>query len=179
MSTRPTYVGYIAMSLDGFIADTNGSVEWLDPFNEALASDGTDGGYGDFIGSVDALIMGRPTYQQVMGWGWPYDARPGYVLTHDSTLTGDHIAAAGGIDTLRAAIETAGHTRVWVMGGGETQRAALDAGLFDTLQVFVMPTLLGNGLPCFAPGAQHNLTLTGSATKPGGILQIDYDIIKD
>ncbi|WP_167682783.1 dihydrofolate reductase family protein [Parasedimentitalea denitrificans] len=174
--TAPKYVGYIAMSLDGFIADANGSVAWLDPFNKVLASDGGDGGYGDFIAPIDALIMGRTTYQQVMGWGWPYEKRPSYVLTRNTGFTGDHIAAAGDINILRAAIEGAGHNNVWIMGGGETQRAALDAGLFDTLRVFIMPTLLGQGLPCFAPGKQHNLKLTSSEQKPGGILQIDYDI---
>ncbi|MEP2715812.1 dihydrofolate reductase family protein [Pseudophaeobacter sp.] len=174
--TSPKYVGYIAMSLDGFIADEGGSVAWLDPFNEALASDGHDGGYGDFIADIDALVMGRTTYRQVMGWGWPYEDRPGYILTRNTSFTGAHCAAAGDIEMLRKAIEKAGHQRVWIMGGGETQRVALDAGLFDTLRVFIMPTLLGRGLPCFAPGAQHNLKLTSTEEKPGGILQIDYDI---
>ncbi|MDO6484524.1 dihydrofolate reductase family protein [Shimia thalassica] len=173
MSTRPTYVGYIAMSLDGFIADTSGSVDWLDPFNAAL---GDDGDYGTFISDIDALIMGRPTYQQVMGWGWPYENRAGYVLTHRTDFTGDHIAAAGSIETLRTAIEAKEHRHIWIMGGGETQRAALDANMFDTLSVFIMPTLLGRGLPCFGAGLQHNLTLTASTQKPGGILKLDYAI---
>jgi len=178
MSTRPTYVGYIAMSLDGFIADVGGSVEWLDPFNATLGEAGDDGGYGEFIASVDALVMGRTTYEQVMGWGWPYEARAGYVLTRKATFTGDYVAAAGGIDTLKAAIKTNGHKYIWIMGGGETQRAALDAGMFDRLQIFIMPTLLGGGLPCFAPGMQHNLTLTAAEQKPGGIMKLDY-VIKD
>jgi dihydrofolate reductase len=176
MSTNPRYHGYIAMSLDGFIADSTGSIEWLDPFNAALGADGGDGGYQDFIAPIDALILGRSTYDQVMGWGWPYDARPGYMLTRNATFSGDHIAAAGSIETLRNAINAAGHEHIWVMGGGKTQRAALDAGLFHSLKLFVMPTILGAGLPCFAPGRQHNLTLTGSAQLPGGILQIDYHI---
>lgn len=173
MTNRPTYVGYIAMSLDGFIADANGSVDWLNPFNNAL---GDDGDYGAFIKDVDALIMGRTTYQQVMGWGWPYEDRTGYVLTHRRDFSGDNVAAAGNLETLRNAIKAQGHKNVWIMGGGETQRAALDAGMFDTLSVFVMPTLLGNGLPCFAKGPQHNLTLTATEQKPGGILKLDYAI---
>nr|WP_254439344.1 dihydrofolate reductase family protein [Ruegeria arenilitoris] len=176
MSQRTTYVGYIAMSLDGFIADKAGSVDWLNTFNDSLASDGGDGGYGEFISEIDALIMGRTTYEQVLGWGWPYEGRVGYVLTRKTGYSGEHVASAGDINTLRGAIEDAGHRRVWVMGGGETQRAALDAGMFDTLRVFIMPTLLGRGLPCFAPGQQHYLELTDIARQPGGILQIDYSI---
>ena len=60
------------------------------------------------------------------------------------------------------------------MGGGKTQRAAMDAGLFDRISIFVMPTLLGRGLPCFAQGAQHNLNLTGSTQMAGGIVKLDY-----
>lgn len=173
-ATCPTYVGFIAMSLDGFIADDTGSVVWLDPFNEALAADGNDGGYGAFITPVDALLMGRTTYEQVMGWGWPYNGRAGYVLTRQQGFTGDQVASAGDIQTLGAAIAKAGHKTVWVMGGGVAQRLALDAGMFDSLCVFVMPTLLGSGHPCFAAGKQHNLNFVSSANLAGGILQINY-----
>ncbi|MEP3427386.1 MAG: dihydrofolate reductase family protein [Roseibium sp.] len=176
MSNRPTYVGYIAMSLDGFIAGPDGSIEWLDPFNLALGADGSDGGYSDFIGGIDALMVGRKTYEQVMGWGWPYETRPAYVLTRDTGFSGEHVAAAGNINALGEATRKAGHKRIWVMGGGEAQRVALDAGLFDKLRVFVMPTLLGGGLPCFAPGSQHNLALLASEQMAGGILHIEYDI---
>ena len=174
MAETPEYVGYIAMSLDGFIADTDGSISWLDPFNEALTADGGDGGYGEFIAPVDAVLMGRTTYDQIMGWGWPYEDRPCYLLTRNNSATCENIAASGNIDTLHRAITAAGHKRVWIVGGGQTQRAAMDAGLFDSMQVFVMPTLLGKGLPCFASGPQHTLTLTSSEQLPGGIMHINY-----
>ena len=176
MNRRPAYLGYIAMSLDGFIADTAGSVAWLDPFNAALADAGDDGGYGDFIAGIDALLMGRKTYDQVTGWGWPYGERPGFVLTRDPGFAGDHVQAAGDIGMLQTAIETAGHQKVWVLGGGEAQRAALDTGLFDELRIFVMPTLLGGGRPLFTPGAQHNLALQGLTKRPGGIVELNYRI---
>ncbi|GAA6181527.1 dihydrofolate reductase family protein [Shimia sp. NS0008-38b] len=176
MQTAPHFVGYIAMSLDGFIATPDGGVEWLDQFNTALSECSSEdaGGYNAFIEKVDAVLMGRTTYNQVLGWGWPYGERAGYVLTHRRDFTGDHVTAAGPIEHLRDAIQTNGHKHVWVMGGGATQRAALDAGMFDELSLFVMPILLGDGLPCFAKGTQRNLSLNNVAAKPGGILQIDY-----
>ena len=173
MSVR--YVGYIAMSLDGFVADSAGSVGWLDPFNSALAEGGGDGGYGEFIADVDALLVGRTTYEQVMGWGWPYEDRKGYVLTRAGGFTGEHVAAAGSIDHLRAAIEAADHKKVWIMGGGEAQRAALDAGMFHSIQLFIMPILLGGGAPMMAPGATRGLDLTAADRLPGGIMTLTYD----
>ncbi len=170
------YLGYIAMSLDGFIADSDGSVAWLDPFNAALAEAGDDGGYSDFIKGVDALLMGRKTHQQVLGWGWPYENRRGYVLTRDAKYNADHVAASGDIQTLAAAMTKAGHKNIWVMGGGVAQRLALDAGLFHQLRVFIMPTILGGGRPLFAPGQQHNLSLTGVTKRPGGIVELNYQI---
>lgn len=174
MTATPTYAGYIATSLDGFIADADGGVGWLDPFNAALQAAGQDGGYADFLAGVDALLMGRTTYAQVIGWGWPYGQTPAYVLTRRADFAGDHVAAAGDARALATAIERAGHRKVWVLGGGETQRAMLDAGLFNTLRVFIMPTVLGAGRPLFAPGPQRGMKTTACQQLAGGILQIDY-----
>jgi len=176
MTSAPRYVGYIATSLDGFIADEQGSVAWLDPFNAALADAGSDGGYGAFIADIDAVLMGRLTFEQISDWGWPYGDRAGYVLTHRADFTAEHVTAAGTLDQLSGAIIAAGHKTVWVMGGGAAQRAALDAGLFDSPRVFIMPTILGGGRPLFSGGRQHNLTLVSCQTLAGNILDVQYQI---
>jgi len=162
------YVGYIAMSLDGFIADVEGGVAWLDPFNESLGADGEDAGYGAFIAEVDALVMGRKTYEQILGWGWPYGDLPAFILTSQMGYAGEHIKGAGQIDILHPAIEAWEFERVWIVGGGATQRAALDHGMFDRLRVFVMPVLLGGGVPLFTPGASRRLSLTSCQELAGG-----------
>ena len=168
----PEYLGYIAMSADGFIADREGGVGWLEQFGV----EGEDNGYGEFIAHVDALVSGRATYEQVMGWGWPYEERPAYVLTHEEGYTGEHVAAAGDMPKLDAAIREAGHRKVWVLGGGQAQRAALDAGMFDHLKLFIMPIILGGGIPLFSPGVSRRLTFVSITPRPAVILKIEYKI---
>jgi dihydrofolate reductase len=165
-------VGYIAMSLDGFIADRDGGVGWLDQFN----MDGEDHGYAEFIATVDALLVGRTSYEQVLGWGWPYGAVPAYVATHAGECSGEHVAAAGSLPELDAAIRAAGHRRVWVMGGGQIQRAALDAGMFESLRIFVMPLILGGGTPLFSAGVPRRLALAGCTPRAGGVVELNYAI---
>lgn len=168
----PAYVGYIAMSLDGYIADRDGGVGWLDPFN----ADGEAFGFNEFIATVDALLVGRVSFEQVLGWGWPYGDRPAYVATHAADYSGAHVAAAGSLTRLDTAIRAAGHKRVWVMGGGQTQRAALDAGMFASLRVFVMPLLLGGGTPLMAHGVPRRLALTACTPHTGGVVELAYAI---
>jgi dihydrofolate reductase len=78
---------YIATSLDGFIARRDGSIDWLNEAN-AVVPEGEDCGYMAFMDSVDALIMGRKTYEQVLSFGqWPYRDTPVVVLSRNSIET--------------------------------------------------------------------------------------------
>jgi len=153
MTATPEYVGYVAMSLDGFIAEEDGGVGWLEQFDDTVPAKGA-GSYSDFIARIDALVMGRTTFEQVIGFGWPYGDLPCYVLTRDTGYSGEHVTAAGGIENLGAAIASAGHARVWVVGGGKTQRTALDAGMFDSAQVFVIADPSGQGHSTFRAGCR-------------------------
>ena len=78
---------YVGTSLDGFIASLDGSIDWLNEAN-ALVSEGEDFGYKAFMDSVDALIMGRKTYEQMLTFGqWPYANTPVVVLSHNAVTT--------------------------------------------------------------------------------------------
>ena len=76
----PTIILYIAVSVDGYIADADGGVGWL-PSGDG---GGDDYGYAGFYAGVDAIVMGRRTYEQVRGFGvaWPYPGKPAYVFTN-------------------------------------------------------------------------------------------------
>jgi len=170
------YVGYIAMSLDGRIADGDGEIGWLLEFG---MPDDVQGDYDEFYGGIDALVMGRATYDWIVAHHpWNYGGRQSYVVTRRPLDTGrdDIVAVPPDFPALKARIEAAGHRNVWILGGGLVQRAALDAGMFDHIRVFVMPVVVGSGPLIFADGGLRGLKLTGSRIWPGAIVELAYAI---
>ena len=140
---------YIAVSLDGFIARTNGAVDWLDEYDPA------EFGFDDFLDSVGTLIIGRNTFDQVMEFGdWPYEARRTIVLT-SRDLPQDRPAnteAYGGsiielVDQLRE--RRNGDGDIWVVGGGSVVTQFLFGGFADQLDIFTIPEVLGDGISLF------------------------------
>ena len=167
------WTGYIAMSLDGRIADGGGGIAWLEDF----AVEGSDNGYADFYDGIDALVMGRATFDAIAGLDWPYAGKPGFVLTgRPLPVVRDDLEAVADIATLQARIAARGCARVWVVGGGRTLRAMLDAGLLGRLRVFVLPVVLGGGPPLVSEGGRVDLRAQGQRMHPGGIVELSYDI---
>lgn len=167
-----TFRLYAATSLDGFIADAEGGIAWLSDY------DGADYGTEAFMVSVDALVMGRTTYDQVRTLGdWPYPGKRVWVLT--SRPLDD--AAPPGVKAMTdptALIETL-RTRgglVWVVGGGRTVRTFLDHDAVDEIEVFVMPILLGGGIPLLPPGASRRLSLQETEVYRTGAVRLLYEM---
>jgi dihydrofolate reductase len=164
---------YVATSLDGFIADREGSVDWLAPYDARLY------GYDRFVGEVGALIMGRRTYELIFAIGedWPYAGKPVYVLT--STSLGD--IPEGVVPTtrgIRAALQLAREkTRndIWIVGGAVTMQSALEEGLVDVIEIFLVPVLLGSGLNLLNDLARRpTLTFDGIEAFPDGVVKLRY-----
>ena len=113
---------YIATSIDGYIAKLDGDIGWLPSPEEGGESDG----YTQFYDSIDALIMGSTTYQQVLGFGdWVYAGKPSYVLTtrNLSTVRSDVLFVKGGVEEVIKEINRQGYKRVWLVGGGRVASA--------------------------------------------------------
>lgn len=168
------FVGYIAMSIDGRIADRDGSMAWLDSFNEAE----TDYGFAEFYAGIDALVMGRKTYEFAAAQPqWPYRDRKSYVVT--SRLLDEPDAEietfAPDFEALRRHLSQDDSATVWIVGGGATQRGALDADMFDELHLFVMPLVLGSGPLVFADGRPTRGTLTDHKILHGGVARLTYE----
>jgi len=172
---------FIATSLDGFIARENGELDWLDEAN-ATVPEGEDCGYRDFMGSIDALIMGRHTYEKVLSFGpWPYGATPVIVLSHqpiefpaDFPDCVSHSSETP--QELCDRLSTDGATHLYVDGGITIQRF-LQADLIDELTVTVIPVILGAGIPLFGP-LEDDIPLSHCRTRTFdcGFVQTKYRV---
>jgi len=151
--TTPRFSIFLALSLDGFIADENGGVDWL---NELPPPDdpAQDYGFHDFLASVDALVMGRNTLDQVLAFGeWPYGDLPVICLTHQAP-PGELPAAAhlsfqsGSPRDLMDKWARMGYEHIY-LDGGKVIQSFLKEDLIHRMTLTQVPVLLGNGIPLF------------------------------
>lgn len=171
---RPRCSVFIATSIDGYIARTDGAVDWLD----VVARPGEDYGYAAFFDSVDALVLGRNTYDTVRALGaWPYGGKRCIVLTHGRPAPrhGEEFRE-GSPPALIAALQREGVRHVYV-DGGDVIGQFLAAGLIDHVTLSIVPVLLGAGIPLFgASGVEQRWTLEDVRSYPSGLTQLRYHL---
>lgn len=166
---------YIAMSLDGYIADKDGGIGFLDETPTALP----DLGYEEFYSSIQAIIFGGKTYRQVKYElspdKWMYEGMPCYICTrqqnqHDPNVCFTDLPPKQLLETIQK--DHPGNT--WLMGGGEIIRCFMQENLIDEYYIYVMPTVLGEGIPLFpASFPKANLKLI-SCKSIGEIAELIY-----
>lgn len=169
---------FIATSLDGFIARTDGSLDWLPGADGAPSGD--DHGYGAFIADVDALVMGRNTFDTVLAMrAWPYDERDVVVLSHRPLPDVSDIPSrverhAGPVEEALGALAARGRRHAYV-DGGRTIRQCLRAGLLCRLTITWIPVLLGQGIPLFGDlPADVRLRHVHTVAYDDGLVQSTY-----
>ena len=174
---------YIATSFDGFIAREDGSLDWL-PGNDGESDESEDYGYSAFIASVDALVMGRHTFEMVMSFGgWHYGDTPVIVLSSrpddigknlPRTVEVHHWSSREAVDHLAAR----GYQHLYI-DGGVTIQGFLQTGLLDEIIVTRVPILLGRGIPLFGPLLQDiKLEHVETTAYESGMVQSCYRIPK-
>ena len=172
---------YTASSLDGFIATTNDSLEWLFPLGDI-----EDTSYSTFIKDVGALAMGSATYEWMLrhvigkGQAWPYE-QPTWVFTSrtlPSVPGADIRFARGDVRPVhRAMAEAAAGKNVWIVGGGELVGQFFDAGLLDELYVQVGSVTLGAGKPLLPRAiTQPPLKLVSVRAVGTGFAELQYEV---
>lgn len=143
---------FIATSLDGYIADKEGKIDWLHCIPNP---EGIDMGYGDFMNSVDALIMGRTTFETVLGFSipWPYE-KPVFVLSSTlksipKELEKKVFIVSGELKDLIQEINKKGFQNLYI-DGGKTIQSFLAEELIDEMTITIIPILLGGGTRLFS-----------------------------
>jgi dihydrofolate reductase len=164
---------FIATSLDGFIAREDGGLDWLPAESEPH-------GYTEFIATVDAIVIGRKTFETVLAFdAWPYETRPVIVLS--TTLSAVTVPAgavcevmAGTPQEIVARLDRRGMKHLYI-DGGVTIQGFLEAGLIQRLIITRIPVLLGRGIPLFGP-LSHDARLehVGTRSYPSGLVQSEY-----
>ena len=142
---------FIATSLDGYIADKNGGVDWL---HSVPNPDNDDMGYIDFTSNIDALVMGRSTFETVIGFDvpWPYN-KPVFVLSNKmkkipESHQGKAFLMNGSLTKVLEHIHDRGYLRLYI-DGGSTIRSFLKEDLIDEMVLSTIPILLGGGASLF------------------------------
>jgi dihydrofolate reductase len=184
MDVQFTGAVFLGMSVDGFIARPDGDLSWLTAGTEGGPPDdgaGGDFGFAAFVAGVDALLMGRSTYEFLAPMAqWPYQGKPVHVLS--TTLppgADDRITVHPSLGHAVAALGAAGCRRVYV-DGGRTVHTLLAAGLVGELTLSRVPVLIGAGLTPFGPlPADVLLEHERTETFPGGMVQTTYRVRRE
>lgn len=151
---------FIAMSLDGYIADSQGSVDWL-------VGQGNDDGnidvYSEFVKDIDTVLMGWNTYHQIVTElspdEWIYDDFTTYVVTHNKPISSDKIRFTdeNPVKLVKKLREENGKD-VWICGGANLIQQLVSEDLVDSYYITVIPTILGSGIRLFG-NTKHEIKL--------------------
>jgi dihydrofolate reductase len=164
---------YIACSADGYIARPDGAVDWL----EAYSAGGEDYGYAAFLARVDTVILGRTTWDFAVSLADdPYPEQHSYVYTHRPPAPRERVTfVAGPPAELVGRLRAQAGRDIWLVGGAALNTAFAQADLIDETWLFVVPTLLGAGIPLYRPGApEQTLRLLDTHAYATGLVRLRY-----
>lgn len=170
---------YIAMSLDGYIAREDDSVDWLND----VKGDGGDNGFADFYKTVGALITGSKTYDVVLTLTdeFPYEGKPCYVTTRtpNKFQPKPHVIFTDEpLSVLMPRIKAQTKGDVWLVGGGLLAKDFMKEGLLDEAVIAVIPKVLGGGIPLFPEGVRPAAFELRHMESLGDIARLHYTVLK-
>lgn len=167
---------FISQSLDGFINDRTGGVDWIGGIDESYDS---DYGYEDFIQGVDTAIFGRRTYSQIVDdlspEYWVYDDLESYVLTHEKMedKTNIHFVSMNVKELIRSLLKKPGRN-IWICGGADLINQCVNENLIDEYHITTVPILLGEGIRLFDRGHQPVRLMLESVREENGLITAIY-----
>lgn len=167
---------YIAVSLDGYIARKNGAVDWL---SGDSGDQNVDSGFDKFYSSIDTVVMGRTTYQQVINelspGVWVYEGKKCYVSTTRNYESDDRVEyISEDITGFIKNLTSQQGKDIWLVGGGKLLDQFIKQNLIDKYIVTIIPTILGDGIPLFL-GENPEIQLKLIETKAvDGMVELTY-----
>ena len=173
---------FIATSMDGFIARQDGGLDWLPGSDGESSETDEDHGYSEFFASIDALVMGRHTYEMVCSFGeWPYTKE---VIVMSRAYPRELVELREGVkgtslspQELLARLAENGIRHVYV-DGGRTIQGFLAAGLIQEMTITRIPVLIGEGIPLFGPlDDDIQLQHLGTKAYANGLVQSRYAVM--
>lgn len=173
---RPRISVYIAMSIDGYIARKDGSIDWLE---RGHVGD-EDYGFKKFFSQIDTLILGKNTYETVSAFDkWPYSDKKVIVLSNTlKEVRKEAELFCGSLTRLIPLLDSKGVKHVWV-DGGITVSKFLEAGLVDHLTISIIPVILGSGIPLFSiMNIEQVCHFVSTQSYPSGLVQLQYEVIR-
>jgi len=175
--TMSSVILYIATSLDGFIATSDGDISWLDKYQGGKE----DYGYSEFYKNVGASIMGANTYEKSLTLTGGIDKKmPTYVITHRElqTMADANISSySGNLSELVNKIQKKTKKNIWLVGGGQLTQTFLKEDLLDRIILSTIPIILGEGISLFGKVRKEiNLKLEESRSYESGIVQTHYGL---
>ncbi|WP_018612404.1 dihydrofolate reductase family protein [Segetibacter koreensis] len=179
MATGRKVVLYIAMSLEGFIAKRNDDISFL----SIVEQKGQDYGYGDFIKTIDTVILGRKTYDKVLTLGipFPHSDKKTFVITRTAKPPSGNITFyTGNITNLVLSLKQEAGKNIFIDGGAEVVHEMMKQNLIDEFIISIIPIFLGEGIPLFKQGRpEKRLQLINSKTFEKGLVQLHYTIAEE
>lgn len=175
---------FIGTSADGHIAREDGTLEWLTdpvvrPHDVAASNERPALVWETFFPDIDAIVMGRATYESVLGFGeWPFDGRHVIVLTTHDDLADPRVRTASSLDDADRVLRELGAREVYLDGGRAIQ-SFLRAGMVDELTISVAPILIGSGRRLFGDlDSDIHLTVRGSHATDDGLVRTTYEVTR-
>jgi dihydrofolate reductase len=169
---------YIAMSLDGYIAKRNDDLSFLSTVEKA----GEDYGYGEFIKTIDTVILGRKTYEKVLGFGipFPHADKKTFVITRTEKPAIDNIIFySSNLTELINKLKIQKGKNIFIDGGAEIVNELMQQNLIDDFIISIIPIFLGDGISLFKQGRpESKLKLIHSTSFEKGLVQLHYSAIE-
>ena len=168
---------HVVASLDGFIANKDNTVSWMDSSGDVYEKGVSEQSVGDGVPSIDCFVLGSRTYEHALELGWPYGDTPTVVTTsRELRSTRKSVEFySGDLKKLVDEILAPRYRNIWLVGGAILCQEFLKLGLVDEIRLVIMPVLLGDGLRLFADiGIESRWALKNVIAYKTGMLELLY-----